>query len=92
MRLSLKVHLRVLVDERQGVRHVAVAEVHDREPHPASALALHAPEDPVHLPGDLRALLHAVEPLAGVLQPIETTEARTVSGWPRRWQLACAFL
>mmetsp|Transcript_12529 Transcript_12529/g.30502 ORF Transcript_12529/g.30502 Transcript_12529/m.30502 type:complete len:390 (-) Transcript_12529:1242-2411(-) len=68
-------HLRVLVDENQGVRHVSIPQVHDAQPDPLLPallrdLLLGAGQDFAHGFRHPRRLLHAVEALAGVHKPV----------------------
>ena len=62
--------LGVLVDERQRVGNIAVAEVHNAQANPAAALRLDLVKNMTHQPGHRGARLHPVQPLAGVLEPV----------------------
>ena len=56
-------HLGVLVYKHQGVRHVVVAEVYDRGPHPVANLPLTLIENAVHGFGHSWRLLHPIQAL-----------------------------
>eukprot|EP01139_Manchomonas_bermudensis_P006208 Amastigsp_a176678_22.p3 type:complete len:156 gc:universal Amastigsp_a176678_22:1095-628(-) len=64
-------HLGVLVDKDEGGGHIVVAEMHRRGADPAAAdLAHGARENVGHRLRDSRRRLLAVEPLAGVAEPV----------------------
>ena len=63
--------LRVLVDEDERVGHVRVAHVHNSRTDPLAAHArLHFGEQAVHRVRDFGRVLHALQPLARVTQPV----------------------
>jgi hypothetical protein len=54
----------VLVDEVQRIRHIVVAQVHNRGADPATQPLLAAPQDVVDGLAHTRGRLHPVQPLA----------------------------
>lgn len=55
-----------------------IPQVHDTAPDPAPQALLAPVEDAVHLPADLRRLLHAVQALARVHEPVAVPFAQQV--------------
>ncbi len=70
MRIIWKSYLGVFVDEHESVGDIVVAQVDDRGADPVADALLAAPQDGMHEALHVWGLLHAVQALAGVRQPV----------------------
>ena len=79
MGFKIRLDLRILVYEDQGVGDVSVAEMNNGTPHPGSELALTRRQDAVHRFAHSRTLLYAIQALTGVGQRAILCQSKSLS-------------